>query len=275
MTHTTKSILFASLLLSFAGCTTTPPDDGVGGGREELTSAETAAVLTSVSYVARAVDSVATRAEAARAGAEPMPVPDEPTPITGEPAPVDEPGAGACTTFEWSVLDPLRLTVHFDECVTPSGERIDGSVTAWLEYEGTSGAIGVALDDLEVGAHGMGGFVILSGDAATEAVLIEADLYLASPEGTVALVLDAAFTAPGGALTLDGSASFEKDDGDDWTAVATAVQWADPAACHPTSGALDLSATGFPPTHVTLREHDMLVQVGTLPAFPYPYLPCP
>jgi hypothetical protein len=249
-----------------------PPDGGdTGSSREELTS-ETIVALSVVSRVAQALDGVAARAEAE----DPSEVPAEgPMPVDPTPAPIDEPGAGACTRLEWNIADPLRLTIHFEGCTTSTGEPLNGSITGWLRYGGTEGAIGVELGDLQVGAHRMGGFVILSGDGASETVMVEADVYLESPEGTVNLELAAAITAPGGNLTIDGSARFVKDDGDDWSAVASSVAWENPAVCHPTSGALDLSSTGWPPTHVTLRARDMLIQVGTLPPFTYPYAPCP
>jgi hypothetical protein len=235
-----------------AGCATAPADD-TGSSSAAVIAEETVETYAAVAQVTAAFAEAA-----AQAG-------------TGEAPAAAEPAAG-CTRAEWTILDPLRLTLHFDGCVTPAGETLDGRVTGWLQYDGVDGAIGIAVDDLSLGTQRLDGFLVLATDGP-DATLIDASISLENDDGSLALELDARFSTAGGVLQLDGTGAFEKD-GDAWTAAASAVRWEDPGACHPTAGALDLTAPGLPPTHVTLRSADMLIQVGSFPAFPHPYPAC-
>ena len=107
----TRFCPIAALLL-FTACTQTEPEPVAQSSA--LLTAQTVEAVTTIGQVAATL-SVLTQQDGTSMPAIEDPAPRGDGPGAGEPA---EP----CTQIEWSILDPLRVTLRFADCPTASGE---------------------------------------------------------------------------------------------------------------------------------------------------------
>jgi hypothetical protein len=198
--------------------------------------------------------------------------PMEPQGLDGMAGSALEPG---CTSVHWNLLDPLRLTVEYQDCELPSGEVLDGTASIYLSYEGSTSSVGLELEELRYGATTVDGLLVVSVDG--EALHLSTDVRVDDGEGSTRIVLrDARIAATATTVQVDGEGSFTMN-GDSFSLTATALLW-DGASCYPSSGTLTIAATGQPTVDATFG-HDAAgpfatVSVAGLPPFEY-RLTCP
>jgi hypothetical protein len=254
MTRTLMTTL-AALSLALSGCATeTAPETGKSA---QALTAETVEAVALVGQVAADLEGL-TEADSAEGPA---------------PAGDDEGASAACTAVDWNILTPLRVGLVFTNCVTASGELVNGQATAWLSYDGVDGQVGVQIDELAVGQKRLDGFLVVASDGP-DAILVDTDVHYADLDAAVdvRVTLAARIDTSSGAPVLDGAGTFASD-GEVWTASASALRFGDPASCLPTSGSLDIDAPTLPVIEVVFADGTMGVTVGGFPV-PPPTLAC-
>ena len=169
--------------------------------------------------------------------------PDPATPGPGGAEPIDA-ETEACTSLEWNVTDPLRLTIYFADCVSGTGESINGSIAVFLNYDGVRGAVGIDVDMLQVGARYLDGFLVVSSDRTD--FQVDCDVTYIDADTNLGVVMSGAnLSVQADGVHFDGSGILE-DDGERYAFDANDLAWTDPGACYPTQGSLDLELPGQP-----------------------------